>query len=364
VSPASSRFISLPSQVAETLRDQICSRTWNEWLPSERALAESLQVSRKTLRKAMAQLRREGAVEAVRGLGNRIIDKGRGDSGHPVEAVVVLLTPDPVEQMRPYTSLWIGHLKSLLIEHGFRLRMVNSRKYFSRRPSAALKKLTLSQPAACWLLANSNEATQRWFCDTNLPCVVAGSCHPGIDLPNVDLDHYALCRHAAGVLLGAGHRRIAMLNAHAHRAGDLESETGFMAGVRESPHTDAIPLVIHHDHTTESLSRALQRLLKMPHTPSAILVSNGASYLTIISLLAQCQLRVPDDVSVVSRDDEPFLRFLVPRPTYYAANPHTFAKHLFKPVLKLLSGTTPLPRSTRIIPTYVKGASLGIYTGS
>jgi len=356
----SSRFASLPAQVAETLREQIRSRTWNEWLPSERALAESMQVSRKTLRKAMSQLQREGVVEAVRGLGTRIIANGAGNTGQPVEPVVVLITPDPVERMRPYTSLWIGHLRSLLIEHGFRLRMVDSHKYFSRRPSAALRKLTTSQPAACWLLANSTEATQRWFSDSELPCVVAGSCHPGIDLPNVDLDHYALCRHAAGVLLGAGHRRVAMLNEHSDRAGDLESEAGFIAGVRESPHADATPLVIHHEHSPESLCRALQRLLSMAQMPTAILVSNGASYLTIISSLAQRKLCVPEDVSVVSRDDEPFLHFLVPRPTYYAANPHTFAKRLLRPVLKLLTGATPLPRSTRILPTYVKGGSLGI----
>lgn len=357
---ASSLFASLPAQVAGTLREQIRDHTWNEWLPSERALAESLQVSRKTLRKALSQLQREGVVEAVRGLGNRIISDGIDNPGKPVDSVVVLLTPDPVERMRPYTSLWTGHLRSLLIEHGFRLRMVHSPKYFSRRPSISLKKLTTSQPAACWLLANSSEATQRWFSEAELPCVVAGSCHPGIDLPNVDLDHYALCRHAAGILLGAGHRSIAMLNAQSDRAGDLESEAGFMAGVSESPHADASPLVIHHEDSPDSLCRALKRLLRMAQMPTAILVSNGASYLTIISSLAQYKLSIPKDVSVVSRDDEPFLRFLVPRPTYYAANPHTFAKQLLKPILKLLTGDTPMPRSTRIIPTYVKGGSLEI----
>jgi len=355
----SSRFTSLSAQVSDALREQIRNRTWIEWLPSERTLAETLQVSRKTLRKALAQLQREGEVEAVRGLGNRIITSGPSSASAPLEPVVTLLTPDPVELMRPYTSLWISHLKSLLIEHDFRLRMVDSRKYFSRRPAAALRKFTASQPASCWLLANSTEATQRWFSEQNLPCVVAGSCHRGIDLPHVDLDHYALCRHAAGVLLGAGHRRIALLNESSGRAGDLESEAGFIAGVRESPHPDATPLVLHHEHSSESLNRALQRLLSMPQMPTAILVSNGASYLTILSSLAQRKLRVPQDVSVLSRDDEPFLHFLVPRPAYYAANPHTFAKRLLKPVLQLLTGGTPLPRSTRILPTFVKGGSLG-----
>ncbi len=353
------RFTSLPAQVAQTLRDKIRSSVWHEWLPGERALTETLQVSRKTVRKALAQLRREGAIETVRGHGNRIATGRTGRRIAATEPVVTLLTPDPIPSMRPYTSLWVSYLQSLLIENNLRLRTIDGRKYFSRRPAAVLKKLTTRQPAGCWLLANSTEATQRWFSDQGLPCVIAGSCHPGIDLPQTDLDHYALCRHAAGMLLGAGHRCIALLNERSGRAGDVESEAGFIAGVRESPHNDAVPLVIHHEHSSESLSRALDRLLGMPQAPTALLVSNGASYLTVISALAQRKLRVPQDVSVVSRDDELFLRFLVPAPTHYAANPHVFARRLLKPLMQSLAGEAVVPRATRMLPTYAKGGSLG-----
>lgn len=353
-------FTSLTSQVATALREEIDRGTWSEWLPGERTLTEMLQVSRKTLRKALAQLQREGRVKAVHGQGNRIAVRGAATpAGNRGESVVALLTPDPLECMRPYTSLWVNHLKTLLIEKGSRLRAFDGRKFFTQHPARALEKLLAQHPAACWLLANSTEATQRWFGEQKVPCVVAGSCHPGIDLPHADLDHYALCRHAAGVLLGAGHRRVALLNERSGRAGDVESEAGFIAGVRESPHASAQPLVIHHEHSPASLGKAVQRLLEMPSPPTALLLSNGASYLTVTSVLAQRGLRVPRDVSVVSRDDEPFLDFLVPPPTHYAANPHAFAKKLLKPLLQTLAGEAVVPRSTRILPAYTRGGSLG-----
>ncbi len=353
-------FASLTAQVAAALREEIDRGVWSEWLPGERTLTETLQVSRKTLRKALAQLQREGRVESVHGLGNRIVATASATSSDsPSEPVVALLTPDPLERMRPYTSLWVNHLKTLLIEKGARLRAFDGRKFFTRHPAKGLEKLLSQQPAACWLLANSTEATQQWFSDRAIPCVVAGSCHPGVDLPQADLDHYALCRHAAGVLLGAGHRRVALLNERSGRAGDLESEAGFIAGVRESPHGDALPLVIHHEHSPASLGKVVHRLLEMPSPPTALLLSNAASYLTVTSVLAQRGLRVPRDVSVVSRDDEPFLEFLVPPPTRYATNPHAFAKRLLKPLLQLLAGETVVPRSTRILPAYTKGGSLG-----
>lgn len=359
--PDSSRhFTSLPAQVATALRDEIERGTWSEWLPGERALTENFQVSRKTLRKALAQLSREGRVEAVHGLGNRIV-AGKKSSTPTAEAerIVALLTPDPLDRMRPYTSLWVNHLKTLLIEKGARLRAYDGRKFFTQHPAKALEKLRAQHPAACWLLANSTEATQQWFSENKISCVIAGSCHPGVDLPQADLDHYALCRHAAGILLAAGHRRVALLNERSGRAGDVESEAGFIAGVRESPHADAFPLVIHHEHSPVSLGKAVQRLLEMPSPPTALLLSNGASYLTVTSVLAQRGLRVPRDVSVVSRDDEPFFEFLVPSPTRYTTNPHAFAKKLLKPLLQSLSGEAIMPRSTRILPSYTKGGSLG-----
>ena len=85
---ASPRFVSLAAQVADALRDKIRSQTWTEWLPSERTLAETLQVSRKTLRKALAQLQREGTVEVVSGLGHRIVAAKDGAGRSVVEPVV------------------------------------------------------------------------------------------------------------------------------------------------------------------------------------------------------------------------------------------------------------------------------------
>ena len=353
------RFVSLSAQVADALREEINKGAWGEWLPGERALTDTFQVSRKTVRKALVLLSSEGQVEAVPTFGNRIVaGKSKGRRSVPAEPVVTLLTPAPLDHMRPYTSLWVSHLKSLLIENGVRLRTMDGKKFFSRHPGPALEKLAGQQATACWLLANSTEATQRWFMEQGKACVIAGSCHPGIDLPHADLDHYALCRHAAGVLLGAGHRQVALLNERAGRAGDIESEAGFIAGVRDSPHPAASALVVHHEHSPGSLGKALQRLLEMPKPPTALLVSNGASYLTVISALAQRHLRVPQDISIISRDAEPFLDFLVPMPARYAASPNAFAKKLLKPLLQSLRGETIVPRSTRILPAYTKGASL------
>ena len=200
---------------------------------------------------------------------------------------------------------------------------------------------------------------QRWFSKSRLPCVVGGTCYAGVDIPYVDLDHFAMCRHAAGVLLGLGHRRIAFLNQSSIRAGDMESVEGFLAGMRSSPHVGIEPQIITHQPSVESLCRTLKRLMDLKNRPSALLVNHPYFYLTISSYLANSGWKIPRDVSILSRDEDPFLSFVVPSPSRYAITTHAFAKNMLRAVLGVLDGGDHVKAVMRIMPDFIRGDSIG-----
>ncbi|MGH8020834.1 MAG: GntR family transcriptional regulator [Opitutaceae bacterium] len=195
---------SLVSQTAAILRQELERGTWREWLPGERVLCDTLQISRNTLRSALALLQADGQVQPVHGSGNRILTRTVRKARRPKSRDVGLLTPDPLESLRPTLTLWIDELRALLAEQGCQLHVFHGRQYFRANPGQALTKLTSQHPHGCWVLALSNESTQRWFEKNVARCIVAGSVHPGLHLPYRDLDHRAMCRHAAGTLLRVG----------------------------------------------------------------------------------------------------------------------------------------------------------------
>jgi len=354
-------YQSLAVQVAVRIRREIDAKTWVSWLPGERAVAETLQVSRKTIRKALGILQHEGVVRTAHGLGHEIVGDAQLATlapGATKELTVGLLAPESLERLRPFTALWVDALRSLLIEKGIRFTVFSGRRYFSQQPDKALSRLVNQNPQCCWLLAHSNERVQRWFQDQPVPCVIAGSNHHGLDLPSVDLDYFAVCRHAAGTLLRHGHRRLGFLTRLSHRAGDLESEAGFSAGARQSTYSGVTPHLMRHDGTVAGVNRMLTRVFDLAAPPTALLVANPAYYLTAVTFLAQRRLRVPQDVSLISRDDDPFLVYLNPTPARYSCNATTFAKRIMQSLLPQLKGE-PLPHATfRIEPTYVAGPSL------
>lgn len=350
---------SLVAQTIAVLDAQIAAREWRDWLPSERSLCHLLQVSRNTLRAALAQMTRDGRIRPVHGAGNQILDSraarrprraGSGDVG--------LLTPEPIERLRPVQTLWIDEMRALLSERGIRLRVFHGRHYYSPKPGAALHRLVTRSPHGCWMVMLADKPVQRWFSQNRIPCVIAGSVHAGVALPFRDLDHRAMCRHAAGVLLGLGHRRLVLLTPKSRRAGDLESEAGFIEGVRGSRHADAEAVVLTHEESVAGVVRALGRVLKLRPAATALLVVHPHNYLAVASRLARSGVRVPEDISLISRDDDPFLSYLAPAPARYVASPQLMAKSLLRPVLDLLEGNAVTSRASLIMPEFLRGESI------
>ena len=349
---------SLVAQTAAFLRARIGAGQWQEWLPSERSLCGLLQVSRNTLRAALGQLREEGRIEPRHGEGNRILAAAAEVRPRPAGQDVGMLTPAPLERLRPMQTLWIDDMRALLSERGVRLRVYHGAPYYAANPGPALQKLTARNPHGCWIPLLATEPMQRWLVRHRIPCVLAGSAFPGLELPYRDLDHRAICRHAAGVLLGLGHRRLALLTTKSRRAGDLESEAGFLEGVRRSRHAGAEATVLVHEDSAAGLAQAARRVAGLKPRPTALLVTHPHHYLALATRLMRAGVRVPEDMSIVSRDDDPFLEFLAPEPARYAANPHAMARSLLRPVLEVLEGNPVSQRGGQLMPEFVRGESV------
>jgi LacI family transcriptional regulator len=330
-------------------------------LPRERPLSRTLQASRNSLRTALLQLKTEGLIKPDRGRGHRVLSPRSGSAKRPSFPIVGVLTPEPIGSLRPLIALWIDELRELLPAHGYRLRVHSGRHFYSPHPSHALERLANQEPCAAWILTLSSEAMQRWFARAGGPTLVAGSVYPGIDLPSLDIDHQAVCRHAVGTLLRLGHRRLALLTREPRRPGDLASERGFLEGVRQSRQAGVDDIVVCHREDTASVTSAIDRLLKRRAAPTALVVCNSYIYLTVQSVLAQRGLRVPGDISLISRDDDPFLRFLAPPPARYVITPSTFARRLLHHVLQLAERRPPSSRHSLILPKFCAGSSTAPY---
>lgn len=343
------------AQTVAILREEIQQRRWQKWLPGEHELCGQLHVSRVTLRAALTQLQREGWVRVSQGrLREVVARRGRGTRG-AANRRVVLLTAEPLQSLPSLAVFWIDGLREQLSGAGFHLEVHVSRSVYGARSDDALKTLTQTIRPAAWVLYRSTLAMQRWFSTHALPGVITGSRHQGIELPSVDVDYRATCRHAAGQFLAKGHLRLALLNPESGTGGERESEEGFKEAVAQFATPAAQAVVVRHDGTVGDICNRLDALLRKPDRPTALLVSRPVHVLTAHGHLLRRGVKVPHEMCVISRDDDSFLEHVVPSVARYASNPSTFAQKLAKVVLAVAERGVSSAADHRIMPHFVRG---------
>ncbi|TLD70037.1 GntR family transcriptional regulator [Phragmitibacter flavus] len=353
----SPRRYSLVMETAKVLRETINQGKWREFLPGERVLCDLWQISRPTLRAAMQMLQKEGLIEITQGCRTKVLMTAPEQVKGPMS--VCLLSPEPLEMMPPFVMLWLDELRRQLAAAGNLLHVqVGKAGFSSEQPEHALRPLIESASSTVWVLYQSTEAMQRWFAAQSVRCVVVGSVFEGVKLPSVDKDYRAACRHAVGLLVARGHRRLAMLIQQQRFGGDWESEAGFEEGLAALRQNTVQGRIVHHDGSLEQIERAVQRLIRQVNRPTALLVARSAHALTVLTVLLGHGIRIPQDMALLCRDDDAFLDHVVPRMARYTVSPGGFAKRIFRLVMQPTSDGHATKSGGQVMPNFASRESL------
>ena len=348
--------MTLAAETAQSLRESLLAGHWRGHLPGERELCSCLQVSRQTLRAALDELQRDGWLEVADRCRRRITIPRTGRTVAPRSKVIAVLSPRPLLAMSQSSVVMVDELRDHLIRVGFNLELHVSPGCFAAHPARALEALTTRSQAAAWILFGSLEPMQTWFIRRQLPCLVVGSCVAGVTLPSIDVAHRATCRHAAGMLRRKGHHRIAFVRPEGDYGGDTDSEEGLREGMRDDEKGSI--QILRHNGTAPHLLSVLDAALRSPQPPTACVVARAVHVLTVVTHLMQRGRRIPQDMAVVSRDDESFLEHVTPTVTRYAANPVQFARRVSMAARQLAENGALPPRAIRLMPKVVRGETL------
>lgn len=349
--------VSLIAQVAGILRQEISRDKWVGYLPGERSLANTLQISRSTLREALRVLQREGWLGVAHGQRTRILRTFKKRRAGTASRIVVALLSQRLSACSVSNLYQIAQLQHSLQEADLQLETYFDVRFRTQCSIKRLASIVQEYKSDCWVLFSMNRTVQHWFMTQQVPCLVDGFTYRGIALPSIDVDHAATCYHAAGKLLSAGHRRIVLLTSRTGFAGDLASEQAFTEAVHKSLHTDAVARIVYHDGTMKGVQNAIGSLLQSKERWTGFLVSEPMSALTAVSFLLRQGVRVPDDVAVISRGGADFLWQHVPSIASYTYDLGFYARKLSRLVIRLARTGLLRTHPIRILARFHAGDS-------
>lgn len=351
----------LVSQTIAVLENGMREGRWTIQLPSQSELCGQLAISRTTLRIALHELRRRGHIQVSQGSPTLIVRRFRARKAAHTIARVVLVLPEPLWCLRPSVARWAGELRPLVEQMGLEFVLSETSQPYRVRSAGHLEKLIQAHPAAAYVIFGATAAMQTWFAARGVPTILAGSAFPGVNLPSIGYDHAAIAQHAAGKLVSAGHERTAILLQRTGSAADAVTCAAFAASRKPGA---PVPVVLEHDGSLLEIESRLRQFARLSNRPTALFVTKSHAVPAALTILPRLGLAVPRDVSVICREDDPFLGFLVPAVARYSSDASAIARKLARALTRLAAGQ-PLPATHEcIMPHFVAGQSIGAPRGS
>jgi DNA-binding LacI/PurR family transcriptional regulator len=349
--------VSLSVQAANAIRQAIIDQTWKEFLPSERRLCEMFRVSRPTIRTALHLLAKDGLISIHQGRRNRLLATPTASPEHQSQ-LVGLIAPEPVSHLSLATYQGISEMRAHLSEQGFTTEILVCPPGSARVQQRRINEFIRQNRVFCCVLISVSKELQQWFFEHSVPALVLGSCHSQVKLPSLDIDYRSVCRHAAGVLLGKGHRRLVLVVPNSGVAGDLASEEGFNDAIANHREDEARAMIVRHNGTAAHITSKLDALFNSAHAPTALLIAKPQHVLIVIIYLLKRGLTMPDTVSLIARDYDQNFGIVSPPIAHYSLEEGAFAHRLSRLMLQLVNhGYLPLEPNL-IFPKFLPGGTI------
>jgi len=348
---------SLVMQTEAALLQRIRSGQWEKFLPGERMLSEQFRVSRWTLRAALSRLADNGAIRIAQGRACEIVRSNLPEPVRHGPRRVALLFPGPLWRERVFLALWIDELRIVLNREDTELLIVDCPKAYGANPEKTLENLCRKHAGYEWVLCASTRAMQEWFELRAMPACVAGSHHAGIGLPTVEIASPEIGVHIGHTLLGLGHRRIVYFQPRAPSAGHTHIQHNLAATIARSGQATITVREVGRDPV--EISNTVDQVLRMEPRPTALVTGNAAIALTVFTQVIGRGVKVPQEISLVSAEWEPYMDLLVPKVSYYLVSPAKLANKLAQALRAPRSHGPPI----RLLPEFVKGKSLARAAG-
>jgi LacI family transcriptional regulator len=130
----------------------------------------------------------------------------------------------------------------------------------------------------------------------------------------IDFDHFHGVVNAVDYLAGLGHKLIAHLVGPENRGSTHDRLNGYKAGLEQHrlPLIEAYVVPGNFDQPPENWEKSTLELINVSPRPTAIIAANDRVAAVVMRTIQKAGLRVPEEISIIGIDNQPFCIYLNP----------------------------------------------------
>nr|WP_175476258.1 LacI family DNA-binding transcriptional regulator [Evansella caseinilytica] len=156
-----------------------------------------------------------------------------------------------------------------------------------------------------------------------------------INVHTIVLNNRDAAMHAVEYFYGKGHERIAMMTTPVHVSVRAERVRGYQEAVR----LHQLPQMNEYLSTAplENTEQALLQMMALSHPPTALLVGNDLVLIEILKTVRKHDIRIPDQLSLITFDETQFAELYDPPLTTIAQPAYAMGKKAAELLLKQIN---------------------------
>lgn len=305
--------------VKKDIKEKILSGSYaiNDKLPTESTMMMEYNVSRYTVRRAISDLEHEQFIYTVQGGGMFVDDWQKKIKKEPFENKQIgIITTHIADYIFPNI---ITGIDRYITNEGYTILLRNTQNN-PEKERASLKGMLSSNISGLIIeptqsaLSNPNKDLFDQLLVSGLPTVFINSHYSNLKFHYVEMDDVASGKKATDTLFRMGHKRILGIFKIDDGQG-VHRMNGYINSYQEHSKYSYLSEIVMYQSTDDLhlLFKRIAEIFKREDRPSAVVCYNDQLAIQLIDLIRTLQLKVPEDVSIISFDNYQLSKYISPK---------------------------------------------------
>lgn len=200
------------------------------------------------------------------------------------------------------------------------------------------------------------EAAVLEMVNKQLPVVLVDRYYEDSSLSYVVTNNYQGGKEGTQRLLSLGHRRIACIQGVPASTPNKERVKGFLDALREERVHEFV--IAGNDFSIQNGYLETKLLLNAEKPPTAIFALSNTILMGAYKAIAESGLRIPEDISVLSFDDNIYMDYMTPAIERIGQPVHDMAVLAVKILIDKINGFSRSETHIRLTPSFIRRASV------
>jgi DNA-binding LacI/PurR family transcriptional regulator len=216
------------------------------------------------------------------------------------------------EITNPFFPELIQEFEQVAVERGYEILIASTNSERSKIEQCTRRMLERKVDGVAVMTFGIEDFLFEHFAANDTPVVFIDAA------PSRPLSSVVAVDYRAGIYEGVqhlavlGHREIGFISGPLRLRSAAARRDAFLDCVRSTGMKPNAQWIVEGDHTLNGGHDAMQKILKLPKWPTAIMCSNDMTAIGVQHALFEANLKVPDDFSLIGFDDIHLAEYTIP----------------------------------------------------